>query len=101
MPGQGAARPLRVQGSALALLPSRCDHALPSWRVSSMADAALVSRLEAAVEANWERQVAWLQELVRFPSLRGKEGPCQDWIAREFAGRGWSVDRYTLDQVPM
>ncbi len=66
-----------------------------------MSDPALIARLEAAVEANWERQVAWLQNLVRFPSLRGREGPCQDWIAREFAGRGWSVDRYTLDQVAM
>ena len=66
-----------------------------------MADAAVLAAIEVAVGANWERQVAWLQELVRFPSRRGKEGPCQDWIAREFARRGWSVDRYTLDQVEM
>jgi acetylornithine deacetylase len=66
-----------------------------------MADAALIRKLEAAVEANWEKQVAWLQDLVRFPSVRGKEGPCQDWLAREMAGRGWSVDRYTLSEVQM
>lgn len=66
-----------------------------------MPDADLLARLEAAVDANWDRQVAWLQALVRFPSVRGKEGPCQDWIAREFAGRGWSVDRYTLSEVEM
>jgi len=66
-----------------------------------MADPALLARLEQAVAANWDRQVAWLQTLVRFPSLRGKEGPCQDWIAREFATRGWSVDRYTIADVPM
>lgn len=66
-----------------------------------MPDPALLKKLEAAVEANWDRQVAWLQDLVRFPSLRGKEGPCQDWIAREMAARGWSVDRYTLSEVPM
>ncbi len=59
------------------------------------------SALTRAVEANWDKQVAWLQELVRFPSLRGREGPCQDWIAREFASRGWSVDRYTLADVAM
>lgn len=57
--------------------------------------------LVAAIDANWERQVAWLSTLVAFPSLRGREGPCQDWIAREFAARGWAVDRYTLDQVEM
>jgi acetylornithine deacetylase len=66
-----------------------------------MADAALIRKLEDAVEANWEKQVAWLQTLVRFPSVRGKEGPCQDWLAREMAGRGWSVDRYTLAEVQM
>ncbi len=66
-----------------------------------MPDAALLARLEAAVEAGWARELAWLQTLVRFPSLRGQEAPCQDWIAREFAGRGWSVDRYTLAEVAM
>ena len=58
-------------------------------------------RIRTAVEANWDRQVAWLQELVRFPSVRGKEGPCQDWLARQFAARGWNVDRYTLADVDM
>lgn len=57
--------------------------------------------LGRAVEANFERQVAWLRTLVGFPSLRGEEAPCQDWIAREFAARGWSVDRYTLADVDM
>jgi acetylornithine deacetylase len=66
-----------------------------------MPDAAMLAALEKAVDANWEKQVAWLQTLVRFPSRRGHEGPCQDWISREFAARGWSVDRYTLDQVAM
>jgi acetylornithine deacetylase len=66
-----------------------------------MPDAATLAALAKAVDDNWEKQVAWLQSLVRFPSVRGKEGPCQDWIAREFAGRGWSVDRYTLAEVPM
>lgn len=66
-----------------------------------MPDAATLAALEKAVEQNWDKQVAWLQSLVRFPSRRGKEGPCQDWIAREFAGRGWSVDRYTLADVDM
>ncbi len=66
-----------------------------------MADAALLAALRGAVDANWEKQIAWLQSLVRFPSRRGHEGPCQDWIAREFAARGWSVDRYTLAEIAM
>src|SRR6201999_3826077 len=59
------------------------------------------ARLDKAVDDNFARQVDWLATLVRFPSLRGQEAPCQDWIAREFATRGWAVDRYTLADVPM
>ena len=62
---------------------------------------AIDTQLAAAIEANWERQVDWLKSLVSFPSLRGQEAPCQDWIAREFANRGWAVDRYTLSDVAM
>jgi acetylornithine deacetylase len=57
--------------------------------------------LAAAVEHNFAAQLDWLAKLVAFPSLRGREGPCQDWLARDFAGRGWSVDRYTLAEVEM
>jgi acetylornithine deacetylase len=64
-------------------------------------DSDIHQKLAAAVDANWDRQVGWLKTLVSFPSLRGEEGPCQDWIAREFASRGWSVDRYTLSDVAM
>jgi acetylornithine deacetylase len=66
-----------------------------------MPDPALLARLEQAVDANWEAQLEWLKNLVRFPSRRGEEARCQDWIAREFAARGWSVDRYTLSEVAM
>ena len=59
----------------------------------------LHTRLDTAVDDNFARQVDWLATLVRFPSLRGEEAPCQDWIAREFAARGWPVDRYTLADV--
>ena len=62
---------------------------------------AIDKQLAAAIDANWARQVDWLKSLVSFPSLRGKEAPCQDWIAREFASRGWPVDRYTLSDVAM
>jgi len=64
-------------------------------------DSSLTAALRDAIDANWAAQVAWLQQLVRFPSRRGQEGPCQDWIAREFAARGWRVDRYTLADVDM
>ncbi|MDB5316590.1 MAG: putative peptidase family protein [Rhodospirillales bacterium] len=66
-----------------------------------MPDAALLDRLRAAVDDGFARQTEFLQALVRFPSLRGNEAPLQDWIAREFAGRGWAVDRFSLADVPL
>jgi acetylornithine deacetylase len=64
-----------------------------------MSDSATLARLTAAVDAVFDRQVGFLQDLVRFPSRRGEEGPLQDWMAREFAKRGYAVDRFTLADV--
>ncbi len=58
-------------------------------------------RISSAVDALWDQEVAWLTRLVQFPSTRGEEAPCQDWISREFKSRGWAVDRYTLADVEM
>ena len=66
-----------------------------------MPEAATLQRLSAAVDAGFAAQVAFLQELVRFPSRRGEEAPLQDWMAREFARRGYAVDRYTLADVAL
>ena len=59
------------------------------------------SELDQAIAASWDRQLDWLKTLVGFPSQRGLEGPCQDWIAAAFRTRGWSVDRYVLSDVDM
>jgi acetylornithine deacetylase len=58
-------------------------------------------KLRISIDADWDRQTRWLQKLVRFPSLRGQESDCQDWLCAEFAARGWSVDRYTLADVEL
>ena len=57
--------------------------------------------IAAAVESNFATQLDWLTKLVGFPTLRGEESPCQDWLAHDFAARGWSVDRYSLADVDM
>lgn len=57
-----------------------------------MPDDAIHERLRQAVAAGFGRQTEFLADLVRFPSVRGEEGPLQDWMARQFAGRGYSVD---------
>ena len=64
-----------------------------------MSSAGIHDQLARAVDRNWDAQLEWLRALVTFPSLRGEEAPCQDWLAREFASRGWAVDRYTLADV--
>ena len=66
-----------------------------------MPDPALFERLRHAVDAGFDRQTAFLADLVRFPSVRGQEAPLQDWMARQLAERGYSVDRYTLAEVEM
>ena len=66
-----------------------------------MPDAATLSRLRAAVDANFEGQTRFLQDLVRFPSRRGEEAPLQDWMTRQLAARGYAVDRFSIADVPL
>ena len=66
-----------------------------------MPDAAILSRLRVAVDAGFDAQVKFLAEIVRFPSLRGREAPLQDFLARQMAARGWAVDRFSLADVPL
>lgn len=61
----------------------------------------ILDRLRAAVAAGFDAEVAFLADIVRFPSRRGGEGPLQDHLARAFAARGYAVDRYTLADVPL
>ncbi|CCD94050.1 putative peptidase M20 family protein; Acetylornithine deacetylase [Bradyrhizobium sp. ORS 375] len=61
----------------------------------------VMERLAAAVDANFKKQVAFLQQLVQFRSLRGEEAPVQDWLAVEFEARGYKVDRFSLGDVDL
>ena len=57
-----------------------------------MPNAATHASLSAAVDTVFDQQVAFLQDIVRFPSRRGEEAPLQDWIARDFARRTTAVN---------
>jgi acetylornithine deacetylase len=61
----------------------------------------VMERLRAAIEQNFQDQVAFLQKMVQFPSLRGEEEPLQDWLARQFEKRGYKVDRFSLADVDL
>ena len=61
-----------------------------------MANRELEKKLDAAVEAGFDEQVAFTGDLVRLPSLRGQEATAQDFLARELARRGFGVDRWQI-----
>jgi len=62
-------------------------------------DPALRDKILASVEEGFAEQVAFTQELVRFPSLRGEEHACQDFIFRAMKERGFTVDRFKMDEA--
>ncbi len=66
-----------------------------------MPDKTTLQKLSAAVEANFDEQVRFLADIVRHPSLRGREAPLQDHMYQWFAGRnyGYTVDRFSIADV--
>ena len=57
----------------------------------------VVGRIHNAVEAAFDDQIRFTQDLVRCPSVRGAEATAQDLIARGLRDRGYAVDRWTID----
>jgi len=49
-----------------------------------------------AVDAAFDRQVDFLSELVRFPSLRGQEHTAQNFVHDALAERGYAMDRWQI-----
>lgn len=62
-----------------------------------MPEQATTDRILAAVDAAFDRQIAFTQDLVRFPSLRGAEHTAQDFMHDAMRGRGLALDRWTID----
>ena len=54
-------------------------------------------RILDAVDAAFDSQIAFTQELVRHPSLRAREGSAQDLMYAAMAARGLEMDRWELD----
>ncbi|MCA6108497.1 ArgE/DapE family deacylase [Bradyrhizobium cenepequi] len=61
----------------------------------------LTEELGAAVDRNFDDQVAFLTRLVQFRSLRGQEAPLQAWMAERLAERGYKVDAFSLADVDL
>ncbi len=64
---------------------------------SPMLDEKLAEEILAAVDAGFHKQIAFTQDLVRFPSLRGQEHTAQDWIFEKLEDRGLEMDRWAID----
>lgn len=60
---------------------------------------ALQQEILAAVEAGFDEQVAFTQELIRFASTRGAEHTCQDFVFRVLRDRGYAMDRFGMDRT--
>ncbi|WP_061016699.1 ArgE/DapE family deacylase [Microbacterium sp. CCH5-D1] len=54
-------------------------------------------RIEEAVDAAFDEQIAFTQRLIAEPSLRGAERSVQDVYEEALAERGMSVDRWRID----
>lgn len=55
--------------------------------------------IDRVVAERFPAQIDWLRRLVAFDTTRGNEEPCQDWLAGEFAARGYDVDRYVINEA--
>jgi len=61
-------------------------------------DPALRDRILSSVEAGFAEQIAFTQEMIRFPSTRGDEHTVQDFIFRALKQRGFTMDRFAMDR---
>jgi acetylornithine deacetylase len=62
-----------------------------------MHDAPLAHAINQAVDSLFDDEVAFLQDLVRFPSQRGQEHTAQDFMHDAMQARGLAVDRWSID----
>ncbi len=61
-----------------------------------MIDQDLKVRILEAVEAGWEDQIAFTQDLIRYPSVRGQEHTAQAFVHDALAARGYAMDRWVV-----
>lgn len=62
-----------------------------------MLDQTLSQEILAAVDEAFAAQVAFTQDLVRFPSLRGQEHTAQDFLFEAMRARDLAMDRWAIE----
>lgn len=73
---------------------------MPHTTLMALPDGAR-ERIERAVEAAFEKQIATTIAFSAIPSNRGQEGPCQDMFAGLLRERGYEVDDWIIDQTEL
>ena len=58
---------------------------------------ALRDTILQSIDAALEAQLQFTEALVRFPSTRGQEGTCQDFLFEAYRERGYAVDRWRFE----
>ncbi len=64
-------------------------------------DADLRQRIASSAAIGFPDQIAFTQQLVRFPSTRGNEHTVQDFMARELRARGMAVDVFAMEDAAL
>lgn len=57
----------------------------------------LTKRIMQSVDDHFDAQLAFTQDLVRFPSLRGQEHTAQDFLYEAMRKRGFAMDRWQIN----
>jgi acetylornithine deacetylase len=60
-------------------------------------DSMLIARIKQAVADGFDRQCAFLSDLVCIPSQRGEERRAQEFMAAAYASEGYPVDMWKID----
>jgi hypothetical protein len=85
----------------MAVDASRVEQAKQNRAGPMTLDRELSSRLLASVEQGFTEQLAFTQEMMRFPSLRVAEHAVQDFVFRVLRARGYPVDRFEMDEAAL
>ena len=58
----------------------------------------LAQQITNAVDQGWDQQIAFTQDLIRYPSVRGQEHTAQAFVHDELAKRGYAMDRWVVQE---
>ena len=61
-----------------------------------MLDRNLATKIQHAVDTQFDEQIAFTGELVKFPSVRDAEQTAQDFTAKSLRDRGYAVDIWAM-----